>query len=80
MPHFDMTASRWGTSMGTLELNVADLRRFLRHDLAAVGEIFGTSERRLKVSSVRECSSTRNGPIWTVPPGVLAVGPCGEIP
>jgi hypothetical protein len=40
---------------GKLELNVADVRRFLGSDPAAVGEIFGTSERRFKVPSVREC-------------------------
>ena len=29
--------SKWDTSNETLELNVADIRRFLRHNLAAVG-------------------------------------------
>ncbi|MGO8871249.1 MAG: hypothetical protein ACLQPH_07565 [Acidimicrobiales bacterium] len=49
--------------MGTLELNVADVRRYLRHDLAAVGKIFGTSERRFNGPSARECSPTQNGPM-----------------
>jgi hypothetical protein len=48
--------------MGTLELNV-DVRRYLRHDLAAVGKIFGTSERRFNGPGARECSPTQNGPM-----------------
>jgi hypothetical protein len=36
MPHFHFAPSKWDTSMTTLELNVADVRSFLHHDLAAV--------------------------------------------
>jgi hypothetical protein len=62
MPHLDMALSKWDASMGTLELNV-DVRRYLRHDLAAVGKIFGTSERRFNGPGARECSPTQNGPM-----------------
>jgi hypothetical protein len=36
------------TSMGTLAVIVLAVRGFLRHDLAAVDWMFGTSERRFK--------------------------------
>jgi hypothetical protein len=37
MPHLPIAPSKWDTSMGTLELKLPTLRRFLRHDLAAIG-------------------------------------------
>jgi hypothetical protein len=36
MPHSHIAPSKWDTSMGTLALNGLAVRRFLRHDLAAV--------------------------------------------
>ena len=37
--------SKWDTTVGTLDIEIADLRCFLRHDVAADGRMFGTSER-----------------------------------
>jgi len=36
MPHLHIAPSKWDTSMGTLAVIVLAVRRFLRHDLAAV--------------------------------------------
>jgi hypothetical protein len=36
MPHSHIAPSKWDTSMGTLAVIVLAVRRFLRHDLAAV--------------------------------------------
>ncbi len=37
MPHLLIAPLKWDTSMGALKLNVADVRRFLGHNLAALG-------------------------------------------
>ena len=45
MPHLDIPPSKWDTSVGALKVRIADARRFLGHNLAAVGEKSGVSER-----------------------------------
>lgn len=45
MSHLLIAPSKWDTSMGALKLNIADVRRFLGHDPAAVGQRSGASER-----------------------------------
>jgi hypothetical protein len=45
MSHLLIAPSKWDTSMGALKLNIADARRFLGHNPAAVGQRSGASER-----------------------------------
>jgi hypothetical protein len=51
--------------MGTLAVTVLAVRPFLRHDLAAVDEIFGAFERRFRRAGARECSRAWHGLIRT---------------
>src|ERR1035437_6052287 len=53
----------WATPTERRKGHARDLHRCLRHDLAAVGCVFGTSKRRFMRPSARECSPPRNGPI-----------------
>ena len=41
MPHLDIAPSKWDTSVGALKVHIADARRFLGHNLAAIGERSG---------------------------------------
>jgi hypothetical protein len=45
MPHLDIPPSKWDTSVGALKVRIADARRLLGHNLAAIGERSGVSER-----------------------------------
>ena len=45
MSHLLIAPSKWDTSMGTLKLNIVDERRFLGHNLAAIGQRSSASER-----------------------------------
>jgi hypothetical protein len=78
MPHLDMTASKWDTSMGTLKSKVADVRRYVRSNLAAIGVMTSASGWRFKGPAARDCYPSRIGPIWA-PYGSDKVASAGRL-